>query len=486
MNEEKNSENGYRSILKGTSIFGGVQIFQILINLIRGKFVAMFLGPAGMGAASLFNSSSGTLIQLSSLGLNLAFVKEIAANKDDAGRLATIRHIASLLIRFTGLLGALACTVLAPLLSRLSFGTEDYAWQFLLLSVAVFLTVAGNGKMAMLQGLHKVRLLSMTSLAGAVTGLVAGVPLYWLFGTKGIVPAMIILALTTYGFYSYGLRRAIPQTGSSFNRKLHMPIVRRMLSMGIVLLASSLINTLCTYLINIFIRTHGDLEHVGLFNAANSITLQYVGVVFTAIALDYVPRLTAATGDRKKMGLIINRQMEIVALVATPLTILLVATAPLVIRVLLTQDFLPVTELMRWLGISILLKAIAYPLGYVTFASNNQKLFFWLEAIVCNILYAGLSLLFYNLYGLPGLGYAAVVEQGACVLLYLAVNNRVYGFRPNRKATCETLAGVLFGITAFCISVLTEGALSYWLMASVFLICAARSFLTLKSRIRED
>ena len=486
MNEEKNSENGYRSILKGTSIFGGVQIFQILINLIRGKFVAMFLGQAGMGAASLFNSSSGTLIQLSSLGLNLAFVKEIAANKDDAGRLATIRHIASLLIRFTGLLGALACTVLAPLLSRLSFGTEDYAWQFLLLSVAVFLTVAGNGKMAMLQGLHKVRLLSMTSLAGAVTGLVAGVPLYWLFGTKGIVPAMIILALTTYGFYSYGLRRAIPQTGSSFNRKLHMPIVRRMLSMGIVLLASSLINTLCTYLINIFIRTHGDLEHVGLFNAANSITLQYVGVVFTAIALDYVPRLTAATGDRKKMGLIINRQMEIVALVATPLTILLVATAPLVIRVLLTQDFLPVTELMRWLGISILLKAIAYPLGYVTFASNNQKLFFWLEAIVCNILYAGLSVLFYILYGLPGLGYAAVVEQGACVLLYLAVNNRVYGFRPNRKATCETLAGVLFGITAFCISVLTEGALSYWLMASVFLICAARSFLTLKSRIRED
>lgn len=486
MNEEKNSENGYRSILKGTSIFGGVQIFQILINLIRGKFVAMFLGPAGMGAASLFNSSSGTLIQLSSLGLNLAFVKEIAANKDDAGRLATIRHIASLLIRFTALLGALACAVLAPLLSRLSFGSEDYTWQFLLLSVAVFLTVAGNGKMAMLQGLHKVRLLSMTSLAGAVTGLVAGVPLYWLFGTKGIVPAMIILALTTYGFYSYGLRRAIPQTGASFDRKLHMPIVRRMLSMGIVLLASSLINTLCTYLINIFIRTHGDLEHVGLFNAANSITLQYVGVVFTAIALDYVPRLTAATGDRKKMGLIINRQMEIVALVATPLTILLVATAPLVIRVLLTRDFLPVTELMRWLGISILLKAIAYPLGYVTFASNNQKLFFWLEAIVCNILYAGLSLLFYNFYGLPGLGYAAVVEQSACVLLYLAVNNRVYGFRPNRKATCETLAGGLFGITAFCISVLTEGVLSYWLMASVFLICAARSFLTLKSRIRED
>ena len=55
--EEKKDKNSYRSILKGTSIFGGVQIFQIAVNLIRGKFVAMFLGPTGMGISSLFNSS---------------------------------------------------------------------------------------------------------------------------------------------------------------------------------------------------------------------------------------------------------------------------------------------------------------------------------------------------------------------------------------------------------------------------------------------
>ncbi|MDE5806551.1 MAG: hypothetical protein K2H76_00415, partial [Muribaculaceae bacterium] len=54
LSEDK--ENSYRSILKGISIFGGVKIFEIFINLVRGKFVAMFLGPNGMGLSSIFSN----------------------------------------------------------------------------------------------------------------------------------------------------------------------------------------------------------------------------------------------------------------------------------------------------------------------------------------------------------------------------------------------------------------------------------------------
>ncbi|MFK1880757.1 hypothetical protein ACIXEK_02480 [Bacteroides fragilis] len=47
--KDNKDESGYRTILKGTAIFGGVQVFNIVINLIRGKLVALFLGPEGMG-----------------------------------------------------------------------------------------------------------------------------------------------------------------------------------------------------------------------------------------------------------------------------------------------------------------------------------------------------------------------------------------------------------------------------------------------------
>ncbi len=76
-------ENSYSSILRRLSAFGGVQIFNILIGLLRGKFVALLLGPSGMGISALYTSSIAPLQQLCSLGLNLAVVKEVAANKDN-------------------------------------------------------------------------------------------------------------------------------------------------------------------------------------------------------------------------------------------------------------------------------------------------------------------------------------------------------------------------------------------------------------------
>lgn len=479
-------ENSYRKILKGTSVFGGVQIFQILINLVRGKFVAMFLGPEGMGVSSMFTSASNTMTRFASLGLNLAFVKEIASSKENEDALATMGKVAAVLIRATALLGALACAAMAPWLSTLSFGSTELSWQFVLLGAVVFLRISGEGYMAVLQGLHQVKALTVTSLAGALTGLVAGVPLYYFFGTKGIVPAMIVLSLTTSGFYRYGVRRNMPHRKVSLNRRLHSPIAKKMLVTGMVLLGANLINTSFTYLINIYIRTFGNLTDVGLFNAANSITLQYTGVVFTAMALDYFPRLSAAASDLKKMRVIVDRQMEIVALVATPMAILLVGTAPIVIRLLLTDAFLPVTPLMRWLGISILLKAIAYPLGYIAFAKDNRKLFFWLEGVVCNVLYITCSLVFYHFYGLIGLGYGAVAEQAVCVLIYTTVNFKVYGFLPNRKAAVETIAGIMLGTAGFCASIATEGPLTYYLLACVFLISSGRSFLVLKDRMKRE
>jgi ABC-type branched-subunit amino acid transport system ATPase component len=58
MSEHKDS---YRNVMKATSIFGGVQVFNILIAIVRSKFIALFIGPSGMGIASLLNSTLGLI-----------------------------------------------------------------------------------------------------------------------------------------------------------------------------------------------------------------------------------------------------------------------------------------------------------------------------------------------------------------------------------------------------------------------------------------
>ncbi|MDE6008088.1 MAG: oligosaccharide flippase family protein, partial [Muribaculaceae bacterium] len=192
---ELKEENSYSNILKRLSAFGGVQIFNILIGLIRGKFVALFLGPTGMGISSLYSSSTAPLQEICSLGLNLAVVKEVAGNKDNPSGLPHILHVSIRLLLFTVVLGALVCCLGAPFLSKLTFGDGSETSAYLWLSIFVGLSIAGGGFLALLQGLGEVKRLSKASLVGGLSGLLFGIPLYYFFGDRGIVPAMIILSL---------------------------------------------------------------------------------------------------------------------------------------------------------------------------------------------------------------------------------------------------------------------------------------------------
>ncbi|MDE7402203.1 MAG: O-antigen translocase [Muribaculaceae bacterium] len=474
----------YGNILKGISLFGGVQIFQILINLLRGKFVAMFLGPSGMGIASLFTTSTDSLIRFSTLGVKLAVVRETAVSKESSEALGDVVRVTRSIIRITGFIGAIICMILAPWLSEASFGTDDYAWQYRLLSIFVFLMVVNDGQLGLLQGLHETRKVAMTTLAGSLSGLFLGVPLYWLYGDKGIVPAMILLSLTTWICYRIGLHRVgLPESlpGRKAERR---SLSRKILLTGMVLLSSSLTGTAATWLVNIFVRSWGDISDVGLFNAANSITMQYAGVVFAAMAMDYFPRLTAASHDEALSRTIIDRQMEIVAMLATPFSLLLAATAPLVIKLLLTPEFMPTLELFRWLALSILLKALCYPLGYLPLAKGKQKLFFWEEAIANNVLYLGLSLLFYHHFGLIGLGYSSVVEYTGVMIVYLLVNARIFRYKPNREACREIIMALIFGAAGFACSMIPSMLWSSVATGTVCVACAVRSAINIKARLR--
>lgn len=485
MTKERDVEkNSYRSILKGTSIFGGVQIFQIGINLVRGKFVAMFLGPTGMGISALFNSSGQTIQQIAGLGLNLGIVKEVASGKDDNEGFGALMAVVRRLLVFTSLLGAIACVALALPLSRLTFGSEQYAWQFMLLGGMIIFGVAGQGYLSVLQGLHAVKLISVTTITGSLVGLLIGVPLYYFLGDKGIVPAMVILAFSTFVASWLGVRKAVKAPKIRFGWSTHSPIVKKLFLMGMVLVASDIIGTGCNYLVNLFIRTFGELENVGLFQGANSVTNQYSGVVFTAMMLDFFPRLSAAAGDNGKVREIVNRQLEIVSLIAAPLICLLIFSSPLVISILLTDRFMPVVPLMRWLGLGVLIKALMYPLGYIAFAKDNRRLFFWLEGVYGNVMYLGLSCLGFYLFGLIGLGYSLIVDCVLCFLVYYVVNGKLYGYSFSIAAIIEGGVAILLAGCCFGCSFIGIPWLSYTLMGVVTLLAIVRSVVILKRKIR--
>lgn len=466
---ENKGENSFRSILKGTSVFGSVQIFNILVSAIRLKFVAILLGPTGMGIAGLFNSVSLTIQQFASLGLNLSLVKEVGRAREDDEHLSNILAAARPLMLLSACLGALVCLLFPRLISRLTFGSDAFIDGVLLLSAAVFFSIAGGALMSVLQGLHAVKTLSKASVIGSIVGLAVGVPLYWLFGTGGIVPAMVVLSLSTCLWYHISLRKVLKPPYVGFSKDIHLPVLKRVLFMGIILMSNDLFRNLVNYLIYIFVRTRGGTDEVGFFSSCNTMTSQYSAIVFTAMAMDYLPRLSAAADDDSKMCGVVNRQIEVVGLLIAPIVSAVIFLAPLVIEILQTEAFLVAVPLLRLLAAAVTVRALMYPLGYIVFAKDNRRLFFWMESVGANLLTLALTCGGYTLFGLEGLGYAAITDCCLCLLVYIAVNRRLYGYSPSLDARRTMLYAAIAtcATAALCFSL---SGIILWVSASVLIL----------------
>ena len=151
---------------------------------------------------------------------------------------------------------------------------------------------------------------------------------------------------------------------------------------GIVMTAGTLLGTLTTYALTVYISRLGSLNDVGFYQAASTITTQYVGLIFTAMAADYYPHLSGLIKtDVKEAFRLVNQQTEIISLIMTPIIMLLILSAPVAISILLTDEFLETGRMVRLLGMAGIFKALCFPMDYIAYAKSDTPFIFWVETV---------------------------------------------------------------------------------------------------------
>ena len=80
--KKASNTDSYLHILKYISLFGGVQVLNVLIGIVRNKFVAMLLGPQGVGLISLFNSTTKLISDSTNFGISMSAVRNISEDYD--------------------------------------------------------------------------------------------------------------------------------------------------------------------------------------------------------------------------------------------------------------------------------------------------------------------------------------------------------------------------------------------------------------------
>lgn len=433
MQDKAASSSEIKKSLKATSIFGGVQVFGILVSIVKNKLVALLIGPVGIGIVEMYNSTLSLIRSFTDFSLHTSAVREIsiAYKSDNKERFYHIATVFSRIVWFTGFLGLIVCLLGSPLWSKLSFGNYDYTIGFVLLSCTLLLGQLQIGKEVILQGTQHYRFMAISSVIGNVLGLFTAVPIYYLLGIDGIVIVLIISAAISF-ILSYIFASKVNVKYLKIDRKDLFTEGKGMLHQGLFLSVNFLFSYLIQYILRVFLTDKGGLDELGLFSASFAIVNTYVGLVFQAMGKEYYPRISSLSDNNSAFNRSVNDQIYLVLLIMGPLVAVFLTFSDQILHLLYSEKFSGAGLLMALSMIGVVFEAPSWCMGYVFLAKGDNKAFLGYETIT-KVQKIVTDIVSYLLWGLTGLGISFIISYVYYFLQCLFLCKRRYNLVLDRS-----------------------------------------------------
>jgi enterobacterial common antigen flippase len=426
---------------------GGSSLVSMLAALVRNKFVAVFLGPGGVGLMSLFSAMTSVVGSLAGMGISTSGVREIAeavGSDDRIGLARSVTVVRRILVRL-GLLGAALLAAFCGPISRLTFGSADHARDILLLSAVVLMTAVADGQSARLQGFRRMGDLARVAVLSTILTLTLTLPIVY-FWRQNAVVALLIAASAASMVSSWWFARKIQISpiGMTWRQTLHA--ARPLLQLGLASMSSALMVAAVAYVVRVVIARSLGVDAAGVFQSATALSGVYCGFILSAMGADFLPRVSAVAEDDAACNRLVNEQAEVGMLLALPGICATVAFSPLIVSFLYSSQFGLATDVLRWQVLGVFLRVASWPMGYLLIAKGKAQLYFWTE-LSYNLLYAGLIWICVRLWALPGAGIAFFGLYVYYGLLMCVVTRRLSGFAwssANKRIASVAIPTVAF------------------------------------------
>lgn len=469
-----------RDILKSTGIVGTTQILSILIKVAKTKITAVLLGPMGVGVAGLYYSTLDIVRSLTGMGLDFSAVRDVAeANASgDEDRISRIMTILRRWMWITGCIGLVLLAAFSRQFSRYAFKDESHSLDFVLLAVVPLLAAISGGQLALLRGIRKIGDMALANLLGAFAGFCISVPLYWMVGLKGIVPAIILSAMAELALSWYFAHRLrIPPSRISVRETIAGGT--GMIKLGFFMVVSGLLGSGTLYLVRILIADKAGIDGVGQFQAAWNLSATYVGLVLGAMVADYYPRLVSAGEDNARLCKFIDEQADVTMLLAGPLIVGMLGFVDIVVLVFYSSKFSQGGDILLWQLGGELMKVITWPLGFVILA-RNKGIMYVIGESSWNLAFLFFVWLFMGRAGIEMTGIAFLAAYLVNFTIVFLMCRRICGFRWTGRTARTILYFLVLCILTFLNSKLRLFPL--WRIPNALFLVAATAYSLAKLR----
>ncbi len=467
------------NILKVSFILSLPVLTTLIIGTIKNKLLAVFLGPAGLGALVQINYFLNTANNVSSLGLMQGVTKYVAENQfvnDAYIRLKGILHSTTVIILYVTIPVSLLTILFSQKLSSLLLDNDSSYIFFVIIAVAIPFQVMGQIFISFIQGLKAVKSISIASISISVTGLFFFIPLILFFRINGAVISILILAIINFITFWYVTEKLVKKltpirehrTGSFPLSKGTTPFnspspikafedkyvkgergllySKELLEFGYLRFIQTSINPLTMLAIRSLIIKHLGVFSNGIYEATVAFSFLYVPII-NNILWSYVYPNYCNSKDNALLSKEVNRFLTISLLIAVPMITLIILFCSPLIRLLFSDEFLPAAAVIGIALVGDFLKVLIWPFNVVLMAKDRMKTAVAFE-FIWNIFLLVSAFLVIPVYGLKGV----FIVQNLSLLLILFLSyiyvNKEFSLSVTKGNILLSIASILIIFTA--------------------------------------
>jgi PST family polysaccharide transporter len=396
-----------KDIVKVFSLNAVGTLVKMVSNFISVKVIAYTVGPSGVALLGQLQNFVQLALGYSNGGIHNGITKYVAEYKNDETKLKPILSCSLKLTLFFTTLSSIIMIVFHDYLSSLIMQSHEYGYLFIIFGVTIFMYTLNLLLISILNGFKEFRKYVIINIAGSVFSLILIVSLVFICGIHGALIGAVTYQSLSFIVTLLLCRRLYWLKRSFFNQKVDFITIKKFLRFSAMSLVSVSLVPICQMVLRGYVISNISAVEAGWWEGMNRISGMYLMIITTSFSVYYLPRLSEIYDPKELKSEIIKCYQFLVPLL---LGILLLTYffRILIIRILFSEEFLPMENLFIWQLCGDYFKVISWVLAYLMLAKAMTRRFILTE-VVFTILLTLLSFLFLSFNSVIGL------TQGYCI-----------------------------------------------------------------------
>jgi antigen flippase len=435
-----------KKIFESTLIMGTSSVLVLMLDLVRVKILAVFLGPSGVGILSILNHFHTVAVTFIGLGLGTGIVKYVSSFTHKGDETA-VQRVLSNSFQITFILSFIVLAVsvfIRPQLSNWMLSDTRYSFFIILYAISFPLAVFPLITNSFLQGLKRIKSLAKINVLRGSISILFIIPLVYFFRLRGAVLSVIIITAVQLLLNAYYLGKEEHRYSVVKRPAFDADVLKKLFQYGLTSLLVGSAYYLSHLLLKIIIVGSLGLVMNGIYQPIWALTMTYLTLVLSSMSAYSYPRLCELESVRD-INEELNGIIRVAVLLITPaMFFLLLARGP-IIQLLYSRQFLAATEFMPIQILGDFFKVLFWSIGMYLLPTRRLVAFIWSNLLqdVAMVVLAYLLVDKYQLYGIAA-SFALSYLIGFVVLYwYTKIQMSFSLWEKNRRLLLSSFGGLL-------------------------------------------